>query len=35
LEVGDTAGLETCATIDHQFESHPLNVELFPAFQRE
>ena len=24
LEVGDTAGLETCATIDHEFESHPL-----------
>jgi hypothetical protein len=22
LEVGDTAGLETCATTDHQFESH-------------
>jgi hypothetical protein len=23
LEVGDTAGLETCATTDYQFESHP------------
>ena len=23
LEVGDTAGLETCATTDRQFESHP------------
>jgi len=27
LEVGDTAGLETCATIDHQFESHPRQNE--------
>jgi hypothetical protein len=26
LEVGDTAGLETCATTDHQFESHPWSV---------
>jgi len=24
LEVGDTAGLETCATTDRQFEAHPL-----------
>ena len=28
LEVGDTAGLETCATTDRQFESHPAITTL-------
>jgi len=26
LEVGDTAGLETCATTDRQFEPHPTLI---------
>jgi len=34
LEVGDTAGLETCATTDRQFELHPASAS-FGARLRE